>query len=309
MKSAVLFLIFNRPETTNLVFSAIRAAKPPKLYIAADGPRLGRTGEYDRCQSAREIALSVDWPCEVKTLFRDSNLGCKIGVSSGIDWFFQWEEEGIILEDDVLPNESFFKFCDVLLKKYRHDENIWMISGSNLISKHTSQLEESYFVSNVPLIWGWATWRRAWQHYDVTMADWPAWKETSAMKQLFNRSWLTVSYWADALNSVSENRLNTWDYQWLYACWRHAGRVILPRVNLTDNLGYGAEATHTSADKPRCLVESVPQEISFPLIEPKALLPDWKTDRLIFKEVHGVSAMRHLRRLLRPLKFIKKIKV
>jgi len=308
MKSAVLFLIFNRPETTSLVFSAIRAARPPKLYIAADGPRFDRAGEFERCQAARRVAQSVDWPCEVKTLFRDSNLGCKIAVSSGIDWFFQNEEEGIILEDDVLPEESFFRFCDELLEKYRYDENIWMISGSNLISKHTKQLEESYFVSNVPLIWGWASWRRAWTHYDVAMADWSSWKKTSAWKELFNRDWLVVSYWTDALNTVSENRLNTWDYQWLYACWRNGGRVILPKVNLTDNLGYGADATHTSAEKPQCLMQSVPQEISFPLIEPKALSPKWELDRLIFKEIHGVSVMRYFRRLLRPLKSLAKIK-
>jgi hypothetical protein len=309
MKSAVLFLIFNRPETTGLVFAAIRAARPPKLYISADGPRVGRAEDSERCQTAREIAQSVDWPCEVKTLFRDSNLGCKIGVSSGIDWFFQNEEEGIILEDDVLPEESFFRFCDELLEKYRQDENIWMISGSNLISKHTNQFEESYFASNVPLIWGWASWRRAWQHYDVAMTGWSAWKKTSAWKKLFNHDWLAVSYWTDALNAVSGNRLNTWDYQWLYACWRNGGRVILPKVNLTDNLGYGVDATHTSAEKPQCLLESMPQAISFPLIEPKTLSPNWELDRLIFKEVHGVGVMRYLRRLLRPLKLITKIKI
>lgn len=309
MKSAVLFLIFNRPETTGLVFAAIRAARPPKLYISADGPRVGRAEDSERCQTAREIAQSVDWPCEVKTLFRGSNLGCKIGVSSGIDWFFQNEEEGIILEDDVLPEESFFRFCDELLEKYRQDENIWMISGSNLISKHTNEFEESYFASNVPLIWGWASWRRAWQHYDVAMADWSAWKKTSAWKKLFNHDWLAVSYWTDALNAVSGNRLNTWDYQWLYACWRNGGRVILPKVNLTDNLGYGVDATHTSTEKPQCLLESAPQAIFFPLIEPKTLSPNWELDRLIFKEVHGVGVMRYIRRLLRPLKLLTKIKI
>jgi hypothetical protein len=309
MKSAVLFLIFNRPETTSLVFGAIRAARPPKLYIAADGPRRDRVSELKRCQAARKIAQSVDWPCEVKTLFRDSNLGCKIGVSSGIDWFFQHEEEGIILEDDVLPQGSFFSFCDELLEKYRHDKNIWMISGSNLISKHTHRFKESYFASNVPLIWGWASWRRAWQHYDVTMVDWSKWKKTTAWKELFNRDWLAVSYWTDALNTVYGGRLNTWDYQWLYTCWRNGGRVILPRINLTDNLGYGAEATHTSAEKPQCLLDSSPQEMPFPLIEPKTLLPSSQIDRLIFKEVHGVSLVGYIRRLLRPLKFITKIKI
>lgn len=310
MKSAVLFLVFNRLNTTVKVFQSIRLARPKRLYIAADGPRINNFQDNISCKNVRNhIMHGIDWPCEVKTLFRDSNLGCKIGVSSAIDWFFQNEEEGIILEDDVLPKESFFRYCDELLEKYRHDKDIWMISGSNLISRHTSQLNTSYFASNVPLIWGWASWRRSWQHYDVSMVDWFEWKETAAWKGLFNGDRLATSYWTDALNTVYENKINTWDYQWLYACWRNGGRVILPKINLTDNLGYGVDATHTSTEKPKCLIESVPEEMSFPLIEPQDLLPSWEIDRLIFKEVHGVGLLRHIRRLLRPLKLITKIKI
>ncbi len=301
MKSAVLFLIFNRPETTVQVFERIRAARPPKLYISADGPRTNRPGELERCEQARKIALNVDWPCEVKTLFRESNLGCKMGVASGIDWFFQNESEGIILEDDVLPMPSFFTFCDEMLERYRDDSTIGMITGSNLVSKRMN-LDSSYFVSHVPLIWGWATWARAWKQYDVRMSSWPQWSKSEKIANTFHRDSLVTSYWRDALDRVYQNGMDTWDYQWLFACWQAGMYSIIPSQNLTDNLGYGVEATHTSMHKPDCLVESVPQDLNWPLIHPQYLTPDWRIDRMMFERIHGVSWMGYVRRQLRPLR-------
>src|ERR1700690_1974577 len=156
MQSPVLFLVFNRPDTTRRVFEAIRSAQPPRLYVAADGPRGARAGEAERCAEVRRIATAVNWPCEVKTLFRDCNLGCKMGVSSGITWFFEHEPEGIILEDDVLPVPTFFDFCDELLARFRNDDRVAMISGSNLIAGHFDPAE-SYFFSRCAQIWGWAS--------------------------------------------------------------------------------------------------------------------------------------------------------
>lgn len=303
MKSPVLFLIFNRPETTIRVFEKIRAARPPKLYISADGPRSNRPGELERCEEARKIALGVDWPCEVKTLFRESNLGCKMGVASGIDWFFQNEEEGIILEDDVLPMPSFFTFCDEMLKRYRNDPTIGMITGSNLVSKKLKN-DASFFVSHVPLIWGWATWRRAWQNYDVSMKNWPQWSRSDKITKCFQGDQLVTSYWRDALDRVYQNGMDTWDYQWLFACWQAGMYSIIPAQNLTDNLGYGAEATHTSMHKPDCLVESVPQDLTWPLEYPKVHTPDWKIDRMMFERIHGVTIKGYVRRQLRPLRKI-----
>lgn len=303
MKSPVLFLIFNRPETTIRVFEKIRAARPPKLYISADGPRSNRPGELERCEEARKIALGVDWPCEVKTLFRESNLGCKMGVASGIDWFFQNEEEGIILEDDVLPMPSFFTFCDEMLERYRNDPTIGMITGSNLVSKKLKN-DASFFVSHVPLIWGWATWRRAWQNYDVSMKNWPQWSRSDKITKCFQGDQLVTSYWRDALDRVYQNGMDTWDYQWLFACWQAGMYSIIPAQNLTDNLGYGAEATHTSMHKPDCLVESVPQDLTWPLEYPKVHTPDWKIDRMMFERIHGVTIKGYVRRQLRPLRKI-----
>ena len=303
MQSPVLFLIFNRPQTTAQVFAAIRLARPSKLYVAADGPRsgFGKEGEWAQCQLARQIATAVDWPCEVKTLFREHNLGCKLAVSSAIAWFFQAEEEGIILEDDVLPMPSFFPFCDELLARFRDDSSIGMIAGSNLISRYP-QGGASYFAANVPLIWGWATWRRAWQYYDVTMQIWPEWRRNKLLNKIFHGDSIVVRYWTDALNRVWSGQLNTWDYQWLFTCWSQGMGSIIPAQNLTDNLGYGVGATHTANQKPACLVESIPKDLTFPLQHPSQLKVNWTVDRFMFEQIHGITILAHVRSFLRPIR-------
>ena len=301
MRSPVLFLVFNRPETTEKVFEQIRSAKPPKLYVAADGPREGRDGELEACQRVRDIATQVDWPCEVKTLFQERNLGCKIGVSTGIGWFFEQEPEGIILEDDVLPVPSFFSYCDELLEKYRYDERVGMISGSNLVSSRVI-CEESYFFSKIPLIWGWAAWRRSWQQYDVSIHEWPTWDRSGGLQKLFPSKLLVSSYWRDAFNRVFQGKLNTWDYQLMFARWRYGGLTIIPKNNLTDNLGFGSNATHTSQSKPACLLDSPATDLTFPLNHPEEIQSNNGKDFLIFKHVHEVNLTGFIRRQLRPLK-------
>lgn len=301
MRSPILFLVFNRPDTTKQVFEVIRAAKPPRLYVAADGPRPNRNDDIQRCNLVREIATQVDWPCELKTLFQDRNLGCKIGVSTGISWFFEHEPEGIILEDDVLPDPSFFDYCDALLEKYRFDERVGMISGSNLISSRVD-CRESYFFSKIPLIWGWAAWRRSWQPYDVALKNWPAWDRSRGLQKLFPRKPLVISYWRDAFNRVFDGKLNTWDYQLMFTRWSNGGLTIIPKNNLTDNLGYGVNATHTSQNKPACLIDSPITRLNFPLTHPAQVQASDTRDLLIFKHVHEVSFMGFIRRQLRPLK-------
>ena len=170
LNTAVLFLVFNRPETTARVFDAIRKARPPRLYVAADGPRTNRPGEAERVEKVRQIATAVDWPCEVNTLFRKDNIGCKRAVSGAITWFFEKEEEGIILEDDTLPSQSFFWFCQELLEIYRDDERIFIISGYNKQDEWNAE-KVDYFFSYFGGIWGWASWRRAWKHFDIEMTD------------------------------------------------------------------------------------------------------------------------------------------
>lgn len=301
MRSPVLFLVFSRPDTTAQVFERIRAAKPPRLYVSADGPRTGRAGEMEACLAVREIATKVDWPCELKTLFQEHNLGCKIGVSTGISWFFEQEPEGIVLEDDVLPVPSFFSYCDELLERYRFDERVGMISGSNLVSSRV-KCEDSYFFSKIPLIWGWAAWRRSWQQYDVSIAEWPAWNQSGGLEKLFPGKPLVSSYWRDAFQRVIQGKLNTWDYQLMFARWRYGGLTIIPANNLTDNLGYGLNATHTSHNKPACLLESPAIDLVLPLKHPVEIQANDTQDLLIFKHVHEVNLMGFIRRQLRPLK-------
>ncbi len=164
----VLFLIFNRPDTTTRVFEAIREARPSRLYVAADGPRADKEGEAQRCLETRKITEAVDWPCEVRRLYREENLGCKLAVSSAITWFFTHEEEGIILEDDCLPDQSFFPFCAAMLERYRDDGRIMMVLGTSLLPPGGGP-DADYLFTQYFLIWGWATWRRAWEKYDIEM--------------------------------------------------------------------------------------------------------------------------------------------
>jgi len=286
MQSAVLFLIFNRPDTTQQVFEAIRAAKPPRLYVAADGARQNREGEFMRCEEVRKIATTVDWPCEVKTLFRSENLGCKLGVSGGINWFFENEEEGIILEDDVLPIPSFFEYCDELLERYRHDQKVGVISGCNLVSKRFMP-SESYFFSRYNHVWGWASWRRAWQHYDVTMQEWPSWRDKGGLKSISDGNKLFESYWRTIFDNAYRGGIDTWDYQWIFSCWYHGMVTALPALNQTCNFGFGhPDAVHTTGVVPDYIMGSIAEPLTFPLRHPvnleRSLVADAMIDRIAF---------------------------
>jgi hypothetical protein len=276
MNTPVLFLVFNRPGPTRRVMDAIRQARPPRLYIAADGPRTNKEGEAALTAEVREIATSVDWPCEVHTLFRDRNLGCRTAVSSGIDWFFDHEEEGIILEDDCLPAESFFRFCEEMLSRYRHDERIWQISGTVFFPDAVTNKQADYFFSRFGPVWGWATWRRAWRgHYDVDLLDW------EKMKSHENFS-LAYPSRHEALaklkigQALYENRINTWDYQWGIIKAFNSGLTVLPRHNMVLNLGFDQDATHTSERPWDAPTHAFDFDRS--LIHPQFLLRDWRHD-------------------------------
>ncbi len=242
MRSPVLFLVFNRPDTTQRVFETIRGGRPPRLYVAADGPRADRLGEREHCDQVRSIVTSVDWPCEVKTLFRNNNLGCKIAVSSAIDWFFAQEAEGIILEDDVLPSGDFFPFCDEVLERYRDDTRVMMATGTNYLSEPT--LNYPYFFSQHFTIWGWATWRRAWKEYDVSMAKWRDPSIRDNIAYMFQRNYIWNHFCA-TFNSLGADYVDTWDIQWVFACLINGGLCAVPKVNLVSNIG--VDGTHSGA--------------------------------------------------------------
>lgn len=287
LQTAVLFLVFNRPDTTARVFEAIRKAKPPRLYVVADGPRASREGEAKRVAQVREIATAVDWPCEIKTLFREENLGCKSSVSSGITWFFEHEMEGIILEDDCLPSQSFFGFCELLLQRYRNQDRIMSISGTQI---HRAQSEgPSYSFSNFAQIWGWATWRRAWAKYDQELEQWERFKADGYQKLPLN-SWSARYVWTDKFDRIRAGLLDTWDYQWMFTCWMHGGKTILPRVNLVANIGISSQATHTKRMRSKW-INPPRQEVHQPLVHPDVIEVDLHADRFTSRHRFGVTLL------------------
>lgn len=246
----ILFLIYNRPQYTKEVFEAIRRIKPKHLYISADGPKKNKEGDKDLCEESRKIATQVDWRCEVKTLFRDDNLGCKLGISSGIDWFFGHVEEGIILEDDCLPNESFFIFCKILLEKYRENDKIMMIGGSN--PAISIEVKNDYFYSRFYTIWGWATWKRAWNKFDINLSKWPQIKFTNFLDSIYINNLENRKFTEKIFDETYINKQCTyWAVQWSYSCMTNKGVAILPRYNLIKNVGF--IGTHEMNGNQLCL--------------------------------------------------------
>ena len=238
LKTPVAFLIFNRPELTERVFSAIREAKPSKLLVVADGP--GKPEHVALCEKARDV-IKVDWDCELLTNFSDVNLGCRRRVSTGISWVFSQAEEAIILEDDCLPSPSFFGFCEALLDQYRNDQRVMHIGGSN-VQHGQSRTPFSYYFSRYTHIWGWASWRRAWRHYDVEMRSWL--QDRELIKNSFPDP-IEADFWLNKFDKVHAGEIDTWDFQWVYACWSQSGLAVIPNVNLVSNIGFGLGATHT----------------------------------------------------------------
>lgn len=268
LKTPVAFIIFNRHDTTERVFAEIAKAKPPKLLVVGDGARANRAGEADKVAATRAIIDRVDWDCEVLTNFSESNLGCKRRVSSGIDWVFEQVEEAIILEDDCLPHPTFFRFCEELLACYRHDQRIAMISGDNFQFGHWIN-DDSYYFSDFNHIWGWASWRDRWQEsYDVEMKNWPQIRDEGRVADWFCSKAKRV-YWTNIFEKVYRGKVDTWDYQWNFAS-RLAGRIsVIPNVNLISNIGFGANATHTTGGSKLAAIEV--EEMQFPLKHPECV--------------------------------------
>lgn len=285
LNTAVLFLVFNRLETTKQVFEAIKKAKPPRLYIAADGARGNKAGEEEKVKAVRNYILDhIDWECETKTLFRDTNLGCKTAVSSAISWFFEQENQGIILEDDCLPSQSFFWYCEDLLEKYKNDERIFLISGYNQ-QNIWNKYDSDYFFSNLGGIWGWASWKRAWEHYDVEMKDIDAFMRQDGFQKVLGKKLGKIRQ--DMIyNNIILRKMNTWDYQWGYTRHKNSGLACVPVYSLIENIGFGEEATHTVGPKSDDVKY---HEIEFPLKDNNFIIPDRKYDAKFFEQPRLIS--------------------
>ncbi|KPQ41946.1 MAG: hypothetical protein MPEBLZ_03472 [Candidatus Methanoperedens nitroreducens] len=297
LKTPVAFLIFNRPDTTRRVFAEIAKARPPKLLVVADGPRADHPDDVEKCAAVRAIIDGIDWDCKVLTNYSDINLGCKRRVSSGLDWVFDTVEEAIILEDDCLPHPAFFRFCEEMLNKYRDDKRIAMISGDNF-QFGRKRTEYSYYFSRYPHIWGWASWRRAWENYDVDMKLWPEIRDGGWLQDLLGAK-ISVWYWKNRFENVYKGKIDTWDYQWTFSCWIQSALTILPAVNLVSNIGFSTGAVHTIGISE--LAEMKTGHMVFPISHPPYILRDSVadsiTDRTIFSGrpllQKGINKIKH----------------
>ncbi len=286
-QSPLLFLIFNRHDTTLTVFEKIRQYRPAKLYIAADGARENVWGEKEKCEDLKtKLLASVDWPCEVKTLFRTTNLGCKIAISSAIDWFFEHEEMGIILEDDCLPNPSFFVFCNTLLLQYKDDERIMQISGNNFQFGKTWG-EASYYFSNYSHIWGWATWRRAWKLNSLSQELYEEFLKSNQINYLFHTSG-ERSFWLDHFKKVYNNKIDTWDAQWQISTWMQHGLCVLPNINLVTNIGFNASASRTK-DASNKLANLKAKELDEKIRHPAHVINNYMADLNTYHKAYKFS--------------------
>lgn len=281
LETPVAFFVFNRPEHTARVFAEIARARPRTLLVVADGPRPDRPGEAERCAEVRSIVGQVDWDCTVLRDYSDTNLGCKRRVSSGLDWVFSHCEQAIILEDDCLPHPTFFRFCEEMLERYAGEERVMHVSGNDFYGQsHSAGF--SYRFSGYNFIWGWATWRRAWQRYDVSISSWPALRETNWLREVTG-SRGSARYWRDVFDRVHRGEVDTWDYQWMFASWKSGGLAVTPTSNLVTNIGFDEDATHTTV---RSRVADLPSRaMKFSLRHPPELVRDREADRIVSHRV------------------------
>ncbi|MFC1452299.1 glycosyltransferase family 2 protein [Verrucomicrobiota bacterium] len=306
MHTPVAFLIYRRPDLTGQVFARIAEVRPPKLLVVADGPR--GPEEAEACRGARAATEKVDWPCEVLREYADTNMGCRKRVATGLDWVFSQVEEAVVVEDDCLPDRSFFGFCQELLDRYRDDARVGHIGGSNPLGGSENQ-EHSYYFSRYPMIWGWATWRRAWSLYDADMGQWPEVRASGRYRRWFDSA-SDARHFRTLWDGIMEGRIDTWDAQWAF-CRLLAGTLsVIPAVNMVANIGFRTDASRTT-DPGDPLAMAPARSMTFPLRHPPtvactqredrrladlAFVPDpwWKpiSDRLLNKHFYGALIRR-----------------
>jgi hypothetical protein len=285
MHTPVALIIFNRPDLTEQVFAAIARARPPKLLLIADGPRADRPDDGEKCAATRAVVERIDWDCDVLRNYSEVNLGCGRREASGMIWIFEQVEEAIVLEDDTLPDPSFFPFCEALLEKYRDDERVMHISGDNWLPDRKA-LPCSYTFSRYCLSWGWAGWRRAFRLYDPEIKLWPTVRDTPWLADLLGDP-RAVEHWQKIfdLTHAGMDNVDTWDYQWLFSIWLHHGLSILPDRNLISNLGFNREdAAHLTGGADDRRNKAGTEEMLFPLTHPAGMVRDVEGDQLMFDQ-------------------------
>jgi len=289
---AVLLIAWRRPDTIEAVINSLRVANPERVYVACDGPNPARAGEAEMVKLTRSVVeKAIDWPCKVEELYSEINLGCRLGVSTAINWFFDQEEEGIILEDDIVVHEDFFNYCANLLNHYRNDTRVWAISADNFQDGQWRG-SGSYYFSHNPHCWGWASWRRAWRHYDLNLTTWPEFRDSGAMVHLFSNTAERQFWWNIWERLYRDGQPDTWDYQWSYTVMVNGGLVALPNTNLASNIGFNKQATHTLSHV--STLANLPTQPLGEIVHPRHVLRNTDADDyFVFKHVQTPSSPMH----------------
>jgi hypothetical protein len=271
----ILVLAFNRPDQTRELLKTLELLKPLSLFVVVDGPRNGVIGDVEKCKLTRDIFNNIEWECDVRTLFRAENLGCRFSVSNGLKWFFSQVPYGIILEDDVRPNLDFFYFCRENLKRFSLDKSVLLLSGNSFKKKQLCQKENnrevySYFFTKYPHIWGWASWSDRFVNYDVNVLDWPIYKQSFVTSTTTSAK--EVVFWCKIFDDLYAGMIDTWDYQLNYMVFKNSMKCICPEVNLVSNSGFGMDSTHT-------------KDLSHPLAKLRTFNLDWPLRHRIDREI------------------------
>ena len=287
----ILFIVFKRLDTTKRVFEKIKEVRPKRLFVVADGPRTGHPEEIAQCQAVRNYILqSINWDCDFKIRFRDENSGVRRSPPDGISWFFNSNDRGIILEDDCLPNGSFFIFAREILDRYVDNESIMCVSGGFFQKKEIGSA--SYYFSQIPHVWGWATWSRAWKKYDIDMKTYPDFLKMRGLHQIFDSDYCRTELKC-LLDQAHNPQSNSWDFQWAYALFENHGLAVTPNKNLVENIGFGPGAEN-SLDAKDPLANLHVEDLSFPLTHPARVFPDKVADEYDSRHYRGFSVIKYV---------------
>lgn len=294
---AVVLLTFNRPESAARVLKQIREARPAHLFYVSDAARDDRPRESELVDRTRDLADTVDWPCQVHRVFADRNMGCAQRVSSAVTEALTVVERVVVLEDDCVADPSFFPYCQNVLVRYANDLRVMSVTGDNF-QRGIRRTDASYYFSKYPHCWGWATWRRAWNHFDLSISQWPTIRDAGYLSG-FCQSDAELQYWTDIFDRVHQGKIDSWAYPWQLCCWMNHGLTVVPEVNLVSNIGYGERATHTRKRTP---VIGLPTqslgEIRHPETVVRHAIADAFTDQWVFSGIHQASGLKRLRRKL-----------
>jgi len=283
-QAPILFLVFNRYHTTIQVFETIKKERPKKLYISADGPRDDVDDDLKKCAEVRKIFEMIDWDCEVFTLFQDNNLGVYKSQQIGVNWFFEHENEGVILEDDALPDKTFYMFCYSLLDKYRYDHRVSMISGCNF-QQQNKHGNADYYFSKHTNTYGCAMWKRSWNHMDTNLVDWPDFLSAGGIDDFSNYSGVRRKLKEDFGNLYSDPEIRAWDYLFMFSSLKNGAVSIVPNVNLIKNIGFGPGASHpVDTESPVAMLETF--NINLPLKHPSIISRNLIADEFQSRTLH-----------------------